>query len=133
MTALPRYARVLVDAPLAQPLDYRVPAGALPALGQRCLVPLGRRKVVGLIVGFAEESNWPDERIKPLAAIDDEVAPLSADWLELTRFAADYYQQSWGEAALPALPGFLRTTPGPRALRRRPLRAKAAGPRGRRA
>lgn len=126
--AAPRYARVLVDAPLAQPLDYRLPEGVKLAPGQRCLVPLGRRKVVGLVAGFADSSDWPAERIKPLALIDDDIAPLGADWLELTRFAADYYQQSWGEAALPALPGFFRTAPGPRhaaslARYRKPARA----------
>ncbi|MCU0769919.1 MAG: DEAD/DEAH box helicase, partial [Burkholderiaceae bacterium] len=44
----------------------------------------------------------------------DDIAPLSAHWLALTRFAAEYYQHGWGEVALPALPPALRQLPGPR-------------------
>ncbi|MEG1832421.1 MAG: primosomal protein N' [Burkholderiaceae bacterium] len=130
LTVAARYAQVVVDVPIAQPLDYRVPDDMVATVGLRCVVPFGRRKLVGVVVGLSSTSDLASERIKPMGAVLDEVAPLGEDWLTLTRFAADYYQQVWGEAALPALPAFFRALPGPRhaaslARMRKPPRAGA--------
>ena len=112
------YLRVLVNAPITQPLDYRLDLGAearfLP--GARCVVPLARRSVAGLIVGRGSETALADDRIRPAGRLIDDIAPLDRHWLDFTRFAADYYQQYWGEVALPALPPALRSLPGPRHL-----------------
>ncbi len=110
--------QVLLDLPLEAPLEY----GADPAhaqvpnecVGLRCVVPLGRRRVVGLIVGTSATSALSRERIKPIERVLDEVPALDAHWFALTRFAAEYYQHSWGEVALTALPPALRQLPGPR-------------------
>jgi len=112
----PRYLQVLLDAPFEGPLDYRAPLGCSTAvIGRRCVVPLGRRKVVGLIVATAANTPVEAARIKDVVAVLDDVGPLDAHWIELTRFAAEYYQHPWGEVALPALPPGLRQVPGPRA------------------
>ncbi len=112
------YARVIVDAPLAQPLDYRL-AGGIDArgndlVGRLCVVPLARRKVTGLIVAVADSTSIDAAAVRPVARVVDEIAAVSAAWLALTRFAADYYLQSWGELAIAALPPLLRAPPGPR-------------------
>jgi primosomal protein N' (replication factor Y) len=123
-----RIAQVIVDAPLKQPLDYLLPdrLSNAPA-GSLCVVPLGRRKLIGVLVGRASQSAVPSERLREVAALVDEVTPLSPAWLELSRFAAEYYQHTWGELALPALPPLLRAPPGPRfAANLRKLRAAAA-------
>ena len=115
-----RFAQVVVDLPIAQPLDYSI--GDQPAtVGQVCSVQVGRQSRSGLIVGVASQSAVEDERLKPLRSVVADVAALERPWLEFSRFAADYYQHSWGEVALPALPPLLRSTAGPRfahALRR---------------
>jgi primosomal protein N' (replication factor Y) len=122
--------QVIVDAPITQPLDYLTPetsgAGdAAAPIGSLCVVPLGTRRVVGIVVGDAADSAVPQGKLRPLVASLGEIAPLSAHWLELTRFAADYYQHAWGELAVPALPPMLRKPPGPR------FAAALARPRGR--
>jgi primosomal protein N' (replication factor Y) len=61
--------------------------------------------------------NRPDvepKKIKPITRALNEIEPLNAQWLQLTRFAAEYYQHAWGEVALPALPRVWRSVPGPR-------------------
>jgi primosomal protein N' (replication factor Y) (superfamily II helicase) len=125
-----RFARVVVDIPLPQPLDYRLgELGAVPGL--TCVVPVGRRTQVGLIVDVADSTAVDASRLKTVATVTENIAPLGSHWLEFTRFAADYYQHPWGEVALPALPPALRTRPGPRfvqsltRLRARALRAGA--------
>jgi len=118
------YGQVLLDRPLP-PLDYDLRAAlqALPEpqretpVGLRVVVPLGRRKAVGIIVGTSARSAVDAARIRAAESVLDDVAPLDAHWLALTRFAADYYQHAWGEVALPALPPGLRSVPGPRHAR----------------
>jgi primosomal protein N' (replication factor Y) (superfamily II helicase) len=124
-----RFARVVVDIPLPQPLDYRLgELGAVPGL--TCVVPVGRRTQVGLIVDVADSTAVDASRLKTVATVTENIAPLGSHWLEFTRFAADYYQHPWGEVALPALPPALRARPGPRfaqSLSRLRARALPAG------
>jgi primosomal protein N' (replication factor Y) len=108
-----RYARVVVDVPIAQPLDYTL-AFADAAPGQVCVVPVGRRSQSGLIVDVRDRTAVDAGRLKAVASVMDGVSPLDQPWLDFTLFAADYYQQRWGEVALPALPPMLRSKPGPR-------------------
>jgi len=112
----PRYAQVLLDVPVAEPLVY-LAADADVQAGTRCVVPLGRGARVGIIVGTSGLSAIVPSRIKPITRSLDDTSPLSAHWLQLTQFAADYYQYGWGEVALPSLPRMLRTVPGARAAR----------------
>ena len=70
-------------------------------------------------IGSASSSGWIEPaidpgRIKPIKRALTEIEPLSSHWLQLTRFAAEYYQYSWGEVALPSLPRALRSVPGAR-------------------
>jgi primosomal protein N' (replication factor Y) len=113
-TSVPGFARVVVDVPLPQPLDYRLDPGLDAVPGCMCVVPVGRRKHAGLVVELADGSAVDVARLKDVAALLTDVAPLSRHWLDFTRFAADYYQHPWGEVALPALPPLLRAPPGPR-------------------
>ena len=112
------FLQVLLDLP-ASPFDYAagaVGATALNPIGYRCVVPLGRRKAVGIVVGMSEATALDAGRIRPVARVLDEISPLDVHWLALTRFTADYYQHGWGEVALPALPPAMRQLPGPRYL-----------------
>jgi primosomal protein N' (replication factor Y) len=136
MATLPadRYAQVIVDVPVHQPLDYRLSPSQEARAGVIAVVPVGRRARMGLIVGVADHSDVEPSRVKAATTIVDAVAPLDRHWLDFTRFAADYYQHSWGEVALPALPPVLRSVPGPRftqalaRLRRRALAEPPAPP-----
>jgi primosomal protein N' (replication factor Y) len=122
-------ALIIVDAPLAQPLEYRVPDALAQSvrIGCCCVVPLGRRAIVGVIVGTAPSATVEAERLRDVTQVVEDIAPLDAHWLALTRFAAEYYQHAWGEVAVPALPPLLRTPPGPRfASSVQRLRRKAA-------
>jgi primosomal protein N' (replication factor Y) (superfamily II helicase) len=117
MSAIPQsaqFAEVILDVPLPQPLDYRVPDGLSIAVGARCLVSIGKRSKVGLVVGLKSESEIEPARLRSVEQVFNDIAPLPPHWLEFTRFAADYYQHAWGEVALPALPPALRAPPGPR-------------------
>lgn len=109
--SIAQYAQVVVDAPQLGLLDYQVPEDMLVAVGDRVLVNLVTRKVVGVVVGLAAASDIEKRRLKRVLQVLKDTRPLSAEWLALTRFAARYYQRGWGEAAVPALPAFFRRVP----------------------
>ena len=103
-----------LDTPLAIEFDYRwQPQSANempPQVGQLALVPFGRRQLIGLIIAVPEASDYAPEKIREIAAIRRQLPPLSAHWIALSRFAADYYQRPLGEVVLPSLPKNLRAT-----------------------
>ena len=104
---------VALDAPILPErtendlFDYRWNGNA--GAGQRAIVPFGARTVIGLIVEITEESTVPTERLRDALAVLDDIAPLPSEWFGLIRFAAGYYQRSFGEVALPALPSWFRS------------------------
>lgn len=70
-------AKVVVLAPMAEALDYALPAELNLAIGEHVLVPLGHAKVRGLVIGF-ERTEPGEERInlKPvIAKLDDPTVP----------------------------------------------------------
>lgn len=79
-----------------------------PQPGTLVSVPFGRRQVVGLVCEVTAHSDVPADKLRALDSICDACPPLSAEWLALAAFAADYYQRGLGEVALPALPQALR-------------------------
>lgn len=105
--------KLALDTPLDTSFDYRLPADsdsqAVPVVGQLVLAPFGRRETVGLVIGTAEHSTVPVDKLKDVLAVRSQLPPLSEEWLALCRFAADYYQRPLGEVALPGLPKNLRT------------------------
>ena len=108
-----QFASVILDVPLGE-LDYRVPEDMVVVVGDRVLVPLGTRKMVGIVVRLKANAEVDLRKVRKIIRVLNDIAPLSSEWLSLTRFAADYYVRSWGEAALPALPSFFRKAPGVR-------------------
>ena len=118
--------QIVLDTPLDTSFDYRwnlreIEAGgatsqtepqisSMPQIGQLALVPFGRQEVMGLIVGISDTTEVPANKLKDVLEVRTQLAPLPQAWLDLCRFAADYYQRPLGEVALPALPKNLRTS-----------------------
>src|SRR5260370_3392622 len=109
--------RVALDVPLAKLFDYAAPDSGELAPGDRVTVQFGSRQRLGLVVEAAAPSELPAERIKPIIALRSDAPRLPADWLELMRFLAGYYQRPYGETVIGALPPRLRSVrPLPRQL-----------------
>lgn len=104
MATLPSIAHVAVELPLDEPLDYGIPPTlrAQCCLGQRVLVPVGRRQVLGYIVGLADSSPHPT--LKDLAELLDDTPLLTPSLLQLTRWIAQYYVCPWGQVIKAAIP-----------------------------
>jgi primosomal protein N' (replication factor Y) len=102
--------QIALDTPLNAVFDYRwhCDAAEQPQVGQLALVSFNRREVVGMIVGVSSETEVPLDKLKDALAVRSQLEPLSAQWLALAGFAADYYQRPLGEVMLPGLPKNLR-------------------------
>ncbi|MEW6686040.1 MAG: primosomal protein N' [Candidatus Edwardsbacteria bacterium] len=109
----PCFAEVVFPLPLDQTFTYSIPVALVPQakVGCRVVAPLGPRKKTGYLVAFSpatppdgEEKKPSFSKIKPLLEVPDIVPILSEEMLKLTRWIADYYLCSWGEAIKAALP-----------------------------
>ena len=99
--------RVALDVPLSTLFDYTVDEGVV--VGQRVIVPFGRRQMVGVAMECVATTDVPPERIKPVTQVLLDSAPLSAGLLDLLRFCSDYYRYPIGQTVLSALPTRLRS------------------------
>ena len=121
----PRFVQVALPVPLPQLFDYLPPTdGVLPAVGARVLVPLGRRRLVGVVVGQAESSDVPAGRLLPvIETLDEGKSILDAGLLHLLRWCWQYYKHAPGEVVVGALPPALRSAAAspPEAPPRAPL------------
>ena len=105
-----RLVQVALPVPLPQLFDYLPPSGgSLPPVGARVLVPLGRRRLVGVVVAQADRSELPAGRLLPvIETLGDGQVLLDAGLLGLLRWCWQYYKHAPGEVVVGALPPALR-------------------------
>ena len=98
----------LVDIALPVPLDrtftYLVPPEFQPfaRTGSRALVPFGKKKLSGVIVGLPPTTTV--KGLKPLLDLLDAEPTFSEEMLNLTRWMSEYYFAPWGEVLKAATP-----------------------------
>jgi primosomal protein N' (replication factor Y) len=114
------FAGVVVNRPIDQVLTYRVPARLRRSVGpgQRVRVPLGRgnRLTTGYCVTIDEgpPPGLDASKLKDVAEVLDPAPLIDEQMLALTRWLADYYACSWGQALNSALPAGVRNQAGTR-------------------
>ncbi|MCZ6546543.1 MAG: primosomal protein N', partial [Deltaproteobacteria bacterium] len=67
-----KFAQVVIPSPVKDPLIYSVPSAleARLATGMRVLVPLGKRKVTGVVVGFSAQTSL--EKVREILDVLDD-------------------------------------------------------------
>ncbi|MBV2169717.1 MAG: primosomal protein N' [Bdellovibrio sp.] len=108
--------RVAVDAPLPEALTYSY-SGPLQR-GQLVNVPLGRRKVKGLVLGPA--TAVPDFEVKSIDSLDEEYSALPEPFMKWLEWLAQYYIHPVGQVVQSAFPP-LRKTDKQRQSKRPPV------------
>jgi primosomal protein N' (replication factor Y) (superfamily II helicase) len=81
---------LLTTRSVSGPFDYRLPGSMEEVgVGSVLVVPFGRRRVVGVVVGLAERSELPEARLaEPVEALEAGVPP---DLVELGRWVGEEY------------------------------------------
>jgi primosomal protein N' (replication factor Y) len=108
---MPLVASVLLPLPLPEAFDYAVPEGLIVAVGDHVAVPLGSRRVRGVVWAVSDRLA-PNRALKPIEArLEDP--PLSFGALAFVDRAARYTFQPAGEALAIMLRGLRSAPPRP--------------------
>jgi len=104
-----KFARIAIPSPLKEFLIYTVPVNLRSKIGSgmRALVPLGKRKVTGIVFDLLEETSLSET--KAIIQILDEQPILDRHLLRLSQWIANYYLASVGEVLATILPPSLRS------------------------
>ena len=117
--------RVALDVPLSSLFDY-LAERELP-VGQRVLVPFGRQRLVGVVMACPVESDYADDKLKPVLRVLDDTPPLPGEILDLLKFCSDYYRFPIGQTVMNALPTRLRDAEPLELRRELPFQLSASG------
>ncbi len=107
----PTLLNCIVPIHLKGPLTYRWPFDVpVPKRGTRLLLPLGPRRITGIMWGL--EREFPDEkRLKDVIEVMDQRPLIPEGLLDFIGWASSYYYYPLGPAISEALPaGFLSAT-----------------------
>jgi primosomal protein N' (replication factor Y) len=101
------YIEVAVALPVYQTFTYGISEdmSALIAPGKRVLVPFGKRRVTGYILGFSADVEGKD--VKLVLDILDETPLFPESMIPFFQWAGDYYKHPLGDVIKTALPGGL--------------------------
>ena len=104
------FVEVAVALPVFGTFTYAVkpPPAPLPAAGQRVLVPFGRRRVTGYVLGQAPATE--KHEIKSILDILDEAPIFPPEMIDFFRWISDYYIHPLGEVIRTALPAGVNVT-----------------------
>ncbi len=107
MTSPSSYIEVAVALPVYNTYTYSVPENlsSLILPGKRVLVPFGRRRVTGYILGSCQDIKTKE--IKIILDILDETPLFPSSMIPFFRWTADYYFHPIGDVIKCALPGGL--------------------------
>jgi len=99
------YIDVAVTLPLFNTYTYAVPKPMqeIIAPGKRVLIPFGKRKITGYVLGNTKNSDI--KGIKNIIEILDEIPLFPASMIPFFKWLSDYYIHPLGEVIKEALPG----------------------------
>ncbi|TAJ23603.1 MAG: hypothetical protein EPO68_02720, partial [Planctomycetota bacterium] len=105
-----KFARVALNLPVRTEFTYVVPSALVPGLvpGMRVQVPFSSRREIGVVVDVGSETDVGAAKLREIAKRLDEEPVVDATLLGLTRWIADEYVCSWGEALAAVLPSPLK-------------------------
>ena len=104
------YANVAFPIAVNRLFTYTIPENLLNVVqpGVRVLASFHGSKQEGVVVERLEETDLSADIIKPIADCLDETPTYSDELLTLTKWMADYYLSSWGNALFCAVPAAVR-------------------------
>ena len=105
------FLQLALPTPLRRYFDYLLPSDCNVSQlkpGVRVRVPFQQRELMGILMGTAEKSSVPREKLKSVIEIMDTEPVVPADILQLCLWAADYYHHPIGEIMAAVLPKWLR-------------------------
>ncbi len=103
----PIILKIALDVPLNRLFDY-LSDGQAVHIGQRVLVSFGHRKMVGIVVKTATDTDIALDKLKPVLQVFREEPCIDGATFKLMQFCAEYYQTPLGQALMTILPARMR-------------------------
>ncbi len=111
-----KWIQAVLNVPLMQSFTYSIPENLENevALGKRCEVFFGNRKMTAFIIEVLSELpknlGFPAEKIKPIIRYLDKEALVTQELIELSKWISNYYICGQGEALSAMIPSGRRET-----------------------
>ncbi|MCM1262773.1 MAG: primosomal protein N' [Butyrivibrio sp.] len=106
-----KYADIIIDIShekVDRPFRYRIPERLLDkvAIGVRVHVPFGKgnKDMTGYVVELADSADYPPEKIKEIADVDEDAATLESDLIKTAYWMKSHYGSTMITALKTALP-----------------------------
>ena len=97
-----KYAELAIDRPLDGIFTYSIPDGMRLQIGHAVLVPFGRTKATGYVIGLRSTTDYP--KTKRVDRILDPTPAFDKSMLPFFKWISDYYMSGLGEVISTALP-----------------------------
>ena len=102
---MPHFADILLPLALENTLTYGIPSDLQLAVGQRVVVPLGKRKrYTGIVTRLHDKAPAEGVELKYVEEAVDEAPLLLPAQLQFWEWLANYYICTKGEVLKAALP-----------------------------
>lgn len=96
---------IVLPLPISGPYTYLLPEGLpCPKPGVRALVPLGKKRLTGIVLGIHQSEAQTTYQLRPIEAILDEEPIVSQQQIDLWQWISRYYMCPLGEVLIAALP-----------------------------
>jgi len=94
-----KYVKVLLNLPLDQSFNYKVPAelSSRIQIGRKVMVPFKGKVISGFVVGETERGQ-KRRGLKEIIKVMDDFPPLSKNFVKLAKWISNYYYCSLGQA-----------------------------------
>ena len=106
------FAKIIIDQDvkaLDKVFEYKVPEDMQVSVGERVIVPFGKRNLQGFIVGFEEKSKYDESKIKPIANKIEDFAVIKPEMLQLMLYMAEKLHLKLASILRLFLPSEMRT------------------------
>ncbi|MEC7986055.1 MAG: primosomal protein N' [Myxococcota bacterium] len=97
-----KFAEIAVALPVDGLYTYKIPSNLSIEIGHTVMVPFGRQKVTGYVVGLLNETELT--RVKNISRLLDPVPAFDQSILPFFKWIAKYYLSGLGEVISTALP-----------------------------
>lgn len=106
------FAKIIIDQDvkaLDKVFEYKVPEDMQVSVGERVIVPFGKRNLQGFIIGFEEKSIYDESKIKPIANKIEDFAVIKPEMLQLMLYMAEKLHLKLASILRLFLPSEMRT------------------------
>ena len=110
------FLNVAIQAPVKTLFDYKInPTSKIkPKIGQRVLVPFGKKKRLGFIHSISKKSSVESYKLKPFIEILDKEPIIDKKTRALIEWCSKYYHYPIGNIYAGAVPKYLRESKYPK-------------------